>query len=69
MIKRGRRLRTIAVTIPAAALLASVCAPAQAATSGPGAGAATGVCGSSTTCYTPQQLQVAYGVKPLLDRG
>jgi subtilase family serine protease len=22
-----------------------------------------------TTCYTPQQLQVAYGVKPLLDRG
>jgi subtilase family serine protease len=22
-----------------------------------------------STCYTPQQLQVAYGVKPLLDRG
>jgi subtilase family serine protease len=22
-----------------------------------------------TTCYTPQQLQVAYGVRPLLDRG
>jgi subtilase family serine protease len=26
-------------------------------------------CGSATTCYSPQQLQVAYGVKPLLDRG
>jgi subtilase family serine protease len=26
-------------------------------------------CGSGTTCYSPQQLQVAYGVKPLLDRG
>ncbi len=26
-------------------------------------------CGSGTTCYSPEQLQVAYGVKPLLDRG
>src|SRR5579859_5515489 len=26
-------------------------------------------CGSATICYSPQQLQVAYGVKPLLDRG
>jgi len=26
-------------------------------------------CGSGMTCYSPQQLQVAYGVKPLLDRG
>lgn len=22
-----------------------------------------------TTCYTPQQFQVAYGIKPRLDRG
>ena len=29
----------------------------------------TANCGSGTTCYSPQQLQVAYGVKPLLDRG
>jgi subtilase family serine protease len=26
-------------------------------------------CNSITTCYTPQQLQVAYGVEPLLRRG
>ena len=26
-------------------------------------------CNSLATCYTPQQLQVAYGIKPLLDRG
>jgi subtilase family serine protease len=31
--------------------------------------ASTADCNSVTTCYTPQQLQVAYGVKPLLDRG
>jgi len=29
----------------------------------------TANCGSGTICYSPQQLQVAYGVKPLLDRG
>jgi subtilase family serine protease len=26
-------------------------------------------CDPGTTCYTPAQLQVAYGIKPLLDRG
>jgi len=26
-------------------------------------------CNSVTTCYTPQQLEVAYGVQPLLQRG
>jgi subtilase family serine protease len=26
-------------------------------------------CDSVTSCYTPDQLQVAYGVRPLLDRG
>jgi len=26
-------------------------------------------CDSVTTCYTPQQLQVAYGIRPLLARG
>ena len=29
----------------------------------------TADCNSVTTCYTPQQLQVAYGITPLLDRG
>jgi subtilase family serine protease len=74
---RGRRLRLLAMAIPVAALLATACSPAQAA-----AGAArparqpaspppssTADCDSVTTCYTPQQLQVAYGIKPLLDRG
>jgi subtilase family serine protease len=28
-----------------------------------------GQCDPGTTCYTPAQLQVAYGIKPLLDRG
>ncbi len=30
---------------------------------------ATGDCNSIATCYTPQQLEVAYGVTPLLSRG
>jgi subtilase family serine protease len=29
----------------------------------------TGDCDSLTTCYTPHQLRVAYGIQPLLDRG
>ena len=29
----------------------------------------TAVCGSPPTCFTPQQLEVAYGVTPLLRRG
>jgi subtilase family serine protease len=29
----------------------------------------TADCDSVTTCYTPQQLEVAYGVQPLLQRG
>jgi subtilase family serine protease len=65
-----------------AALLATACGPVQVAASGASTAAgttqppsaspppgSTGYCGSGTTCYTPQQLQVAYGVKPLLDRG
>ncbi len=30
---------------------------------------ATGDCDSVTTCYTPRQLQMAYGIRPLRDRG
>lgn len=30
---------------------------------------ATGDCNSIATCYTPQQLEVAYGIEPLLARG
>jgi subtilase family serine protease len=46
-------------------------ASSTAASAGPvasPAGPATD-CDSVATCYTPQQLQVAYGIKPLLDRG
>ena len=35
----------------------------------PQANGGTADCASVTTCYTPQQLQVAYGVAPLLARG
>ena len=75
---RGRRLRLLAVALPLAALLATACGPARAGAAGGGGPAeqpaapppsSTADCDSVTTCYTPQQLQVAYGIKPLLDRG
>jgi subtilase family serine protease len=82
MIKRDRRLRMLALTMSIAGLLATACGPVQQAVAGDAtvsgtarpssaspSPSSTGVCGSSETCYTPQQLQVAYGVKPLLDRG
>jgi subtilase family serine protease len=64
-------------------LLVAACGPAHTAShAGPTAGATAGAsstaspsggstaeCDSVATCYTPQQLQVAYGVRPLLDRG
>ncbi len=64
-------------------LLVAACGPAHPASdAGPTAGATAGAspaaspaggstadCDSVTTCYTPQQLQVAYGIKPLLGRG
>jgi subtilase family serine protease len=49
-------------TVPATAS-----APAGAAAGAPAS--ATADCDSLTTCYTPGQLQAAYGVRPLLDRG
>src|SRR6266436_3558474 len=52
-VPRGRRLRLLAAAMPLAALPPSPAAD----------------CHSVTTCYTPQQLQVAYSIKPLLDRG
>jgi len=42
-------------------------ATAGAPSAGPGRGTAD--CTSVTTCYTPGQIQVAYGIRPLLDRG
>src|SRR5258708_37511948 len=63
-------------------LLVAACGPAHTASdAGPTAGATAGAspaaspaggstadCDSVTTCYTPQQLPVAYGVRPLLGR-
>ncbi|HEY2549030.1 MAG TPA: S53 family peptidase [Streptosporangiaceae bacterium] len=79
MTAKRRRLQLLAIMLPAAALLATACAPAHqardtASTTAPSSSASpppatTGACGPGTTCYTPQQLQAAYGVTPLLDRG
>src|SRR5215475_16218885 len=75
-IARRRRLPgCVSGMATAVGLLAAACGPGQAASNaGPTATATAGArstadCNSLTTCYTPQQLQVAYGLKPLLDRG
>ena len=44
--------------------LAATTPPAGAAANAP-----TGDCTSIQSCYTPEQLEVAYGVQPLLQRG
>jgi subtilase family serine protease len=56
--------------------LLAACVPAQAGTAGSGGTArqptpvsSNSAADCNSTCYTPQQLQVAYGIKPLLDRG
>ena len=80
-----RGLRVMAVRVAVAGLLAAGCtagprggsAAVSPATTGPAGAvgspaARAGVtehCDPGTTCYTPAQLQVAYGVKPLLGRG
>jgi subtilase family serine protease len=64
--------RLTATGIVLAGLLAAAWVPAQATGAARAATAAAGStadCDSVTTCYTPEQLQVAYGVKPLLNRG
>ena len=66
-------------------LLVAACGPAQTSATGTATGAATAhgtatpsssaspiprsTADCTTTCYTPQQLEVAYGVQPLLRRG
>ena len=79
------KFRLAAAGVATAALLATGCGAAQTAAAsssrpasqstdrppGPSASqlSSTGGCDTLDTCYTPQQLQVAYGIKPLLDRG
>jgi subtilase family serine protease len=76
MIPRSRLLVSAAVLCVVATLtLATAC---SSSVSGPRAGRASGTarstsrtadCGSVGICYTPQQLEAAYGVQPLLRRG
>ncbi|MGI8448144.1 MAG: S53 family peptidase [Streptosporangiaceae bacterium] len=64
--------RITATGIMLAGLLGAAWVPAQAGGAARAPAPAVGStadCDSVTTCYTPEQLQVAYGVKPLLDRG
>jgi subtilase family serine protease len=53
------------------AACSSAASPPQArhASSAGATAASTPDCGSAAICYTPQQLEAAYGVKPLLQRG
>jgi subtilase family serine protease len=67
-------LRATAVAVAVTGLLVVACGSGPqggGATVAPPAApvAATADCDSVTTCYTPRQLQVAYGIRPLLDRG
>ena len=76
MIPRSRFLASAAVLCAVATLmLATAC---SSSVSRPRAGRASGTarstsrtagCGSVGICYTPQQLEAAYGVQPLLRRG
>jgi subtilase family serine protease len=59
----------VATMTLAAACSSGVSAPQAAASRAAGSAAGTADCGSAAICYTPQQLEVAYGVKPLLQRG
>jgi subtilase family serine protease len=54
---------------PASDAAPTAAATASASSTGSLSGGSTTDCDSVATCYTPQQLQVAYGIKPLLDRG
>ena len=58
-------------TVAAACIVAVATVPDAAGASAPAgpANTSTADCSSLTTCYTPKQLEVAYGILPLLDHG
>jgi len=74
------RVSSLAIAI---GLLVAACGPAQTAATGTATAHGTARpsssaspppssradCDSVATCYTPQQLEAAYGVQPLLQRG
>jgi subtilase family serine protease len=70
---RSRLLASAAVVCVVTLTLATACASSvstpQAGDASGTAGSARGTAGCSSACYTPQQLEVAYGVQPLLRRG
>jgi subtilase family serine protease len=84
-IARGRRRpgRVFSLVVAAGLLVVAACGPAQTAATGAGAAhgtarpslpasrpaTSTADCASAATCYAPQQLEAAYGVQPLLERG
>jgi hypothetical protein len=79
MIPRSRLLAgAAALPVIATMTLATACSPGCSSASRPQAGPTSGTagstggpadCSSAATCYTPQQLEAAYGVQPLLQRG
>jgi hypothetical protein len=79
MIPRSRLLAgAAALCVVATMTLAAACSPSGSSASRPHPGPASGTagftggpadCGSAGTCYTPQQLEAADGVQPLLQRG
>ena len=69
-----RRMTILVASAAALSLLVAVSSVAPAGSSTKavlqaGTTSGTADCESVTTCYTPQQLEVAYGVNPLLQRG
>ena len=82
-IARCRRLAGVFSLAMAIGLLVAACSPTPTAATGaatahgtatPSSSASpprssTADCASVATCYTPRQLEVAYGVQPLLQRG
>ena len=55
------------LTVACVLSLTGLAGPASASHKSPAS--STSDCNSITTCYTPGQLEVAYGIKPLLKRG
>ncbi len=74
VVKKRRRFSSVVAALGVCGAFAMLVASNLAATT-PLAGATakaaggTADCNSVTTCYTPEQLEVAYGVAPLLQRG
>ncbi|MGD0442168.1 MAG: hypothetical protein ABSB52_16285 [Acidimicrobiales bacterium] len=74
VVKKRRRFSSVVEALGVCGAFAMLVASNLAATT-PLAGATakaaggTADCNSVTTCYTPEQLEVAYGVAPLLQRG